>query len=138
MINSLRFRITAWYLAFFAVLFAGFGVFLYRALARSLERRLDDTLVSHAATAAGLFEDEMRELAGDRLKAAEEAVSEIRQERAIIAIFGEGRLVASSAPLQSGAIQEAAEQAAEARVIGLPHAGPHGSRAAIRQATVDG
>ena len=65
MINSLRFRITAWYLAFFALLFTAFGIFLYGVLAASLERRLDEALVSYAATAAGIFQDEVIELAGD-------------------------------------------------------------------------
>src|SRR5262245_6938594 len=98
MIRSLRFRLTAGYLAFFAFLFAGFGIFLYHRLAASLERRPDSTLQSQAATAAGLFQDELVELNGDTVKAAAEAVSEIRGSGAIIAVFEDGRTIAASAP----------------------------------------
>ena len=50
--RTLRFRLTAWYLAFFSLLFVGFGIFLYHVLASSLERRLDETLISQASTAS--------------------------------------------------------------------------------------
>src|SRR5262249_38228973 len=106
MTKTLRFRLTAGYLAFFACLFAGFGFFLYHSLAAALERRLDDTLKSQAAPAAGLFQDEFVELGGNVAQAASEAVSEIRQTGSTIAVFERDRLIASSAPVVSGAFSK--------------------------------
>src|SRR6185436_14112399 len=108
-----------WYLAFFAVLFAGFGIFLYRVLATSLEKRLDDTLLSQASTAAGLFQDEFHEMGGDIERAAAEAVSEIRQHGGIIAIFEGDRLIAASSPITPGALTGEMARAAVPQPIRL-------------------
>ena len=56
MVNSLRLRLTVWYLALFSLLFILFSVFLYGVLSRSLYARFDDTLRSEANTAAFLFQ----------------------------------------------------------------------------------
>src|SRR5258706_10124596 len=120
MINSLRFRLTAWYLAFFSLLFAGFGMFLYHVLANSLERRLDETLISQASTAAGLFQEEFVELGGDRQRAATEAVSGIRQHGGIIALFESDRLIAASSPVAPGEFAAALAHATSPRVVLLP------------------
>src|SRR5262245_49670905 len=138
MIRSLRFRITAWYLAFFALLFTGFGVLLYGVLARSLEQRLDETLTSHAATAAGIFQDEYIELGGNTRKAAAEAVSEIRQHGAIVAILEGDRLLASSSPLTPADFGDAFRGTMTARVVAIPQAGKNGSRAALDPAVAGG
>ena len=53
--RSLRLRLAAWYLAFFSLLLVLFSIYLYGVLARALESRLDDTLATEAATAAGLL-----------------------------------------------------------------------------------
>ena len=46
MISSFRSRLTAWYLAFFSLLFVLFSLFLYGVLAGALRDRLDETLRS--------------------------------------------------------------------------------------------
>src|SRR5579871_1631987 len=99
MIKNFRLRLTAWYLAFFALLSVIFGVFLYGVLSRGLEKRLDETLLSEAGTTATLFLDEMEEMKGDRPKAAAEAVSEMRLRGSIVAVFDAGVMLAASGPV---------------------------------------
>jgi len=102
MIKSLRVRLTAWYVAFFSVLFVLFGVFLYEVLSRSLEARLDQTLVSEAEVTAGLLADELDEMHGDVAKASVEAVSEMRVKGGLaVAIFLDSKMLAASGPVPS-------------------------------------
>src|ERR1041385_3706380 len=138
MTHSLRFRLTAWYLAFFSLLFAGFGIFLYRVLANSLERRLDESLISLAGTAAGLFQEEFTELGGDTRRAASEAVSEIRQHTGIIALFADDRMLASSSPVSAGEWVTALPREATPGVVALPRSGKHGARAAVHPVSAGG
>ena len=98
MIRTFRFRLTAWYLALMAVLFAGFSIFVYGLVARSLTARMDEMLTSEVATAATLLPDEIEENHGDFQKAAEEVVAEVQFHEGTLAIFGEGKLLAVSGP----------------------------------------
>ncbi len=109
MIRSLRLRLTAWYVAFFSLLFLLFSLFLYNVLARSLESRLDQTLASEAEVTAGLLTDELEEMHGDVPAAAAEAVSEMRVKGSVVAIFRDSRMLSASGPVP------AAELAALAR-----------------------
>jgi hypothetical protein len=61
MIKSFRVRLTVWYVGCFAVLFALLTAGLYGVLSRALTSRLDESLLSQAATASALFQDEMGE-----------------------------------------------------------------------------
>jgi len=65
MINSFRVRLTAWYLAFFSLLFVLFSLFLYGVLSNALRDRLDESLRAEIDTAAGMFDDELEEETGD-------------------------------------------------------------------------
>jgi heavy metal sensor kinase len=103
MIRTFRFRLTAWYMALMAVLFAGFSVFVYGLLARSLTGRLQEMLESVAETAATLLPDEIEEEHGDFLKAAGEVVAEIRFEHGVLTISKSGTVLAAS-----GAVPQAA------------------------------
>ena len=78
MIRTFRFRLTAWYVGFFAALQVLFCVFCYHLLARSLEARVEQKLAAQATTAASLLEDEIREAGGDVPKAATEVVQDMR------------------------------------------------------------
>jgi heavy metal sensor kinase len=98
MIRTFRFRLTAWYLALMALLFAGFGLFVYGVLARGLTARVDAMLASAANTAAVMLPDEIEEAAGDFGKAAREVASEIRLQGGTLAIYQGGRLLAGAAP----------------------------------------
>jgi len=99
MIKSLRFRITAWYVGFFTLLFAGFGLFLYHELARDLMDRLDSNLASLAKTGASLYADELTETPGDRVKAAADVLSNLRLGASHVAILSGERVLAWSAPI---------------------------------------
>ena len=68
--KKLRFQLTAWYLAFFSVLFVLLGLVLYGVLSRSLERRLEEALLTQANTAAALMREELEEMHGDAQAAA--------------------------------------------------------------------
>ncbi|HWB82964.1 MAG TPA: heavy metal sensor histidine kinase [Bryobacteraceae bacterium] len=138
MIRSLRFRLTAWYLGFCALLLVLFSVFLYGVLSRALESRLDQTLTSDAVTAAGLLEDEMGEMNGDAPRAAAEAVSEMQIRGVVIAVFDSGKLLASSATDESAdwTSLAAGTAAATDSVRAVPEYGRYGARAAARRLRV--
>jgi len=137
MTKSLRFRLTAWYLAFFSLLFVLFSIFLYGILSRELQNRLDETLLSQASTTASLFLDEMEEMHGDQLKAAPEAVSEMRLRGSTVAVFDGSRMLAASAPVAAAEFQALAARAAAANdpdlVLTVPRLGKYGARAAAHR-----
>ena len=140
MIRSFRLRLTAWYLAFFSLLFVVFGIFLYGILSSALEKRLDDTLISQANTTAVLFQDEIEEMNGDLAKAAAEAVSEMRL-RGTVAVFDGSKMLAASAPVVREEFESVAAEAARAPqadlLLTMPRSGRYGARAASRRITTD-
>ncbi len=103
MIRSFRLQLTAWYVAFFSLLFALFGLYLYSVFSHALASRLDQTLASQAATAGALMADELVEEKGDAAKAATEVTSELRGST--VAILLDGRVLASSAPFVPGGFE---------------------------------
>ena len=142
MLSSLRFRITAWYAAFFSLLFALFSLFLYQFLAHSLVSRLDEELLSQADTVAALFDDEMDETHGDIAASARDAVANMRIPGGHAAILAEGRILAATAPMAAPELRailaEAAGNSGEDRLLGLPRIGPQGARAAVHAARREG
>jgi two-component system, OmpR family, sensor kinase len=142
MIRSFRLRITAWYVAFFSLLFVLFGVFLYGVLARGLAGRVDETLTSEADTAVALLEDEMVEENGDTLKAATAAVGGMRLRGSRVAVLLGGRLLAASAPAGPGEFEAIAAgsgaPAARAVLATVPRFGRHGVRVASRVMAIGG
>jgi heavy metal sensor kinase len=130
MIRSFRFRLTAWYLGFFALLFALFSIFLYGVLGRSLQARLDETLLSETNTLEALFHDEVEEVHGDVPKAAFEVVGDMRV-RNTIGIFSESSMLASNGPI--GDIPGLRDAGEGARIVPPAHA-----RAAVRPTTIRG
>ena len=141
MIRSFRLRLTFWYLGFFSLLFLLFGMFLYSRLAAGLNRRLDETLLSQARTAGTLFADEYQEQNGHAARAAREIVVNDLPGEAL-AIFGDGKLLASSGPETPAGYAAIAARASGNRgadaLEPVPGLGPHGSRAAVHWRTVDG
>ncbi|MGA2271573.1 MAG: ATP-binding protein [Bryobacteraceae bacterium] len=137
MIRSFRFQLTAWYLAFFSLLFVVFSVFLYGLLSKDLRNRLDQSLTSEASTASALFEDELVEEKGDVRLAATEAVSGLRLHGSRVAILSGSRLLAASAPVSrqesDAVVAQAARSASPDLVLALPRLGPNGARAATHR-----
>lgn len=141
MIRSFRLRLTAWYVAFFSLLFVAFSFFLYGVLSKDLDERVDETLSSEASTGAALFLDEIQEMNGDTAKAAYEAVSGMRLQGSSVAVVASGRLLAASAPGWESEFTAVARQAAGGPVdaiLALPHLGRYGARAAVHRETVAG
>jgi two-component system OmpR family sensor kinase len=122
--KSIRTQLTVWYLAFFTILLAGFSVFLYALLSRSLYQRLDATLTSTADTAASFFQGEVSEANGDARAAAAETLRELRIRDVSIAI-SDGR-----SWLAWGGKPECALTPAPAgrSLTTLADCGPHGAR----------
>jgi heavy metal sensor kinase len=141
MIRSIRLQVTAWYVAFFSLLFVLFGVFLYGVLARDLQKRVDESLASEAVTVGGFFEDELQEMNGDVMKAAAETVT-VRLGLSSIAVIEGGTVLAASAPLPKRELEAVlAHSAAGAPpdlILALPDLGANGARAAVHRLTVAG
>ena len=138
MINSLRFRLTALYLAFFALLFAGFSLFLYNLLARELVSRLDETLSAELNTLTSLFQDEMEEMKGDAPVAAREAVTNMRLRTGLVAIFAAGQPLASTTPLAPHEFDAVLTGTSADFLSALPRLGPRGTHAAGHRLEVQG
>ena len=134
MIESLRLRLTLWYLAFFSLLMLLFSMFLYSLLSQSVVSRLDERLSSEVNTAASLFEAELEELNGDVPKAAAETIEEMRPRGILLAVFEDRQLLAASAPVQAHALDFVIAQAlggtATDLAVDIPRLGKSGSRAA--------
>jgi len=142
MINSFRVRLTAWYLAFFSLLFVLFSLFLYGVLSNALRDRLDESLRSEIDTAAGMFDDELEEVKGDVTAAASETASGMRVRDTLVAVVADGLLLAASDPSrlrETGSIAGLVAQPPEAgQVVELPHYGPSGARAVVRRVPAGG
>ena len=141
MIRSFRLRLTAFYLAFFTLLFAVFSLSLYGVLAGGLRDRLDQTLVSEANTAAGMFLDEFQEVRGDVQIAANEAVAGMKLRAGLIAVFSGERLIAAAKGTAASDFARLLSQAAahpEDVTLALPRMGRHGARAATHRVTAGG
>ncbi|HUK17811.1 MAG TPA: heavy metal sensor histidine kinase [Bryobacteraceae bacterium] len=139
MIKSLRFRITAWYVAFFSLLFLAFGAFLYEFLSRALLNRVDNTLASQARTAAAMFGDEMDEEQGDIFKAAQGVTVNLKMDNRV-AILSGWQILSSTGPVFQRELEaiRARSAAPEGQVLALPKLGKHGERAALLDATARG
>lgn len=140
MTRSLRLQLTAWYVAFFSVLFVLFGVFLYGVLSNALTARLEETLSSEANTAAALMADELVEEKGNSAVAAGEVTSELRGST--VAILMDGRVLSASAKFVPGgfealATRVAGRAGAEVPLV-MPKLGSHGARAVARRMQQDG
>jgi len=139
--NTFRFRITLWYVLFFAVLFVLFSLFLQAALGHVLEHRLDETLAVESNTTAAMLLDEMDEMKGDMAKAAPEAVSGMRLRGSTVAVLAGRHLLAASSPLGQTEVDllagGAAANPAFDLLLALPTVGPHGARAAVHREAIE-
>jgi two-component system OmpR family sensor kinase len=139
MISSLRFRITAWYVAFFSLLFVAFGVFFYGFLSHALLQRVDNTLASQASTAAAMFGDEMEEEQGDTFKAAQGVTVNLRMDNRVAILSGWQILSSTGAVYQHELDTIRASHALpDGAPFALPNAGKHGEHAAMLNATARG
>jgi two-component system OmpR family sensor kinase len=142
MIRTFRSRLTLWYLAFFSLLFLLFSLFLHGMLASDLERRLDESLSVEANTAAALLADEYGEMKGDPVAAAREVLGDLRLGGTTVVLLAGGRVLGSSAPIPQDELADIVRRATAGpgprQVLGVPHAGPNGARAAVDRVSLGG
>ena len=132
MIRSFRLRLTVWYVGCFAALFALLTAGLYGVISTALTSRLDESLLSQAATASALFQDEMGETQNDSAKSATEAVSNMRLRAARVAVLDGVRVLALSGPFDAvGAVRLA--RGAKELAYSIP-----GARAAVYRFNANG
>jgi two-component system, OmpR family, sensor kinase len=133
MIKSFRARLTVWYVGCFAALFALLTAGLYGVLSRALTSRLDESLLSQAATAAALFQDEMGETQNDPVKSATEAVSNMRLRAGKVAVLDGAQVLAASGRFDAVAAARRMSAGAQESAYSIP-----GARAAAHRFNSNG
>jgi heavy metal sensor kinase len=98
MLNSVRARLTLWYLFVFGVLLIAFSIFIYTLLSKNLYERLDHSLENSAQVTATEFQSEIREFNGDASAGALQTLIELQLSGIYTAIFEGDKLLASSYP----------------------------------------
>jgi heavy metal sensor kinase len=98
MFNSVRARLTLWYVLVFGVLLSGFSLVIYLALSKSLYSRLDHSLANAAKTVATSFQIETGERGGDAAAGAADTLSTLQLPDVYVAIYQGDRLLATSSP----------------------------------------
>lgn len=96
MIDTVRVRLTLWYVLFFGLLLAAFSVFVYTLLSRTLYARFDQSLLNVAHAVSGEFCTELAENEAP-VSSAAQAVVELRLPNVRVAIFDREQLLASNA-----------------------------------------
>jgi len=96
MINSVRVRLTLWYVAVFGLVLAAFSVFVYLVLSQSLYARLDQSLSRAAEVVAGELRSEILEHNGDAKVGAAQTLTELHLPGMYLAMFDGGQLLASN------------------------------------------
>src|SRR5690349_6994240 len=96
MINSVRIRLTLWYVVAFGILLAGFSGFVYVVLSQTMYSRFDRSLLNAALVVTGEFKSELEENSGNLTEAANQTLSELRIPETSIAIFDDKRLLGTN------------------------------------------
>jgi heavy metal sensor kinase len=98
MFNSVRVRLTVWYVTIFGLLLVGFSVYIYAVSSKDLYKRLDRSLSNSARITAASFAAEVEETRGNAAAGAKESLSEITLPDVWVAIFEGDRLLATDFP----------------------------------------
>src|SRR5436305_9415562 len=98
MLNSIRVRLTLWYVIIFGSLLVSFSIFFYLTLSKNLRDRLDHTLENAASSFSSSFQREMKENADDSKVAASETLRETILPEVYAAIFENDQLLSSTYP----------------------------------------
>jgi signal transduction histidine kinase len=136
--------LTIWYLVVFGSLLVLFCSFIYAALARELQARVDRSLSDSVATVESVLASEVDENHGDITTGASESLEEVKLPNTFISIIVDGKVVAADSPeLQKFSIPfDVASRASEAEgqpVMTTANVlGPDGARLAILDIEVGG
>lgn len=87
MFNSVRVRLTFWYVLIFAVLLTAFSALLYQLLARDLHQHLDQSVINDVRTAAAGFQGQMLENQNDAVVATAHTLIEFRPHNTYLAVM---------------------------------------------------
>lgn len=98
MFNSVRARLTLWYVFVFGSLLVGFSLIIYALLSRSLYERFDQSLSNAVQATAAEFLSELEETSGNPEAGAAETQKELRLPNNYTVIFTDGELLASNFP----------------------------------------
>lgn len=98
MFNSVRVRLTLWYVLVFGVLLSGFSLAIYLVLSKSLYARLDLSLGNAAKTVVKSFQVETNERGGDTTAGAVDTLGTLQLPDVYVAIYQGDRLLASNYP----------------------------------------
>ena len=96
MLNTVRVRLTAWYVVAFGLLLAAFSAFVYLVLSQSLYSRLDQSLSRATEIVAGEFRSEVLEHNGNAATGAAQTLSELVLPGIYVAIFDGKQLLVSN------------------------------------------
>ena len=138
MLKSLRLQLAVWHLVFFSALFILFCFLFYGALQRSLERELDESLVSKTGTASALLKEELEETHGDAMEAAATVISGNEPRESVAAVLEDGRVIGISVPGSDLEMGAAPLRDGDVSRWRLTRWGSHGARAAARGVTFAG
>lgn len=100
MFNSIRVRLTLWYVVIFGSLLLAFSVFIYLIFSRNLYDRLDHSLSNSAISYSTAFQNELKENGSDARLAASEALRENLLPEISAAIFENRKLLATNFPTE--------------------------------------
>jgi heavy metal sensor kinase len=142
MFNSVRVRMTLWYMLFFGSLLVGFSILVYSALSHSIYSRLDQSLINSSETAANLFRTEMAENQGDPAAAASDTLNEMKLGDVRVAIFQGTTLLTANYPTgQPVSVPEASsrpsEETGEPALATVEGFGEEGARLAMLRLSND-
>ncbi|MGA9767979.1 MAG: ATP-binding protein [Blastocatellia bacterium] len=98
MFNSVRARLTLWYIFVFGSLLVGFSILIYVLLSRSLNARFDHSLSNTAQATMAEYLVEITELGGNVEAGAAETLEELQFPNTYTVIFTDDKLLASNFP----------------------------------------
>ena len=96
MVNTVRVRLTIWYVAVFGLLLAGFSIFIYVVLSRTLHAGLDQSLSHSTEVIDGEFRSEVEEHQGSAASGASDTLTELQLPGIYAAIFDREQVLASN------------------------------------------
>ncbi len=96
MFNSVRIRLTFWYVLIFAVLLIAFSGWLYWLIVREVDTRLDHIITDKVLTAVSGFQGQMLENHGDATVATAHTLVEFRPHHAYLSVLTEREVLGAS------------------------------------------
>jgi heavy metal sensor kinase len=143
MFNSVRARLTLWYVFVFGSLLVGFSILIYVLLCRSLYERFDHSLSNTAQATAAEFLVEINELGGNVKAGAGETLEELKFPNTYTVIFTDDGLLASNFPKDEQyalpqIVSSAIKANAPASFQTIKGFGGEGARVAVAQVNTNG